>query len=80
LFCFIAKRVFIVKTKGLEDLEVPFKMKRLTNWCEDLNRIDINQNYDYLFVAQETLAKYQKSEHVKLKKFASLLEVFAKYK
>jgi type III restriction enzyme len=34
------KRIFIIETKGLEDLDVPLKMERLANLCEDINKID----------------------------------------
>ena len=33
-----AKRIFIVETKGREELDVPMKMQRLRQWCEDINR------------------------------------------
>ena len=32
------KKTFIIETKGLEDLDVPLKMRRLRQWCEDINR------------------------------------------
>jgi len=32
------KEIFIVETKGREDLDVPLKMARLKQWCEDINR------------------------------------------
>jgi type III restriction enzyme len=46
--------VVIVGTKGLEDLDVFLKMTRLKTWCEDLNAIDKNQQYDSLFVDLKT--------------------------
>ena len=33
------KRIVIVETKGQEDLDVPLKMERLRQWCEDVNRV-----------------------------------------
>ena len=33
------KRIVIVETKGQEDLDVPLKMERLRQWCEDINRV-----------------------------------------
>jgi restriction endonuclease len=32
------KEVFIIETKGLEDLDVPLKMQRLKQWCDDINK------------------------------------------
>jgi type III restriction enzyme len=68
-------RIFVVETKGLEDLDVPLKMKRLANWCDDVNKIaNINYKYDYLFVDQETFEKYTFSN------FMKLTQIFTKYK
>jgi len=32
------QRIVIVETKGREDLDVPLKMARLGQWCEDISR------------------------------------------
>ena len=32
------KEVFFAETKGQEDLDVPLKMRRLQQWCEDILR------------------------------------------
>ena len=37
-------KVVLVETKGLEDLDVPLKMKRLKQWCEDINKIQKEVN------------------------------------
>ena len=34
-----SKEVFIIETKGQEDLDVPLKMERLKQWCEDINKV-----------------------------------------
>ena len=41
------KSICIVETKGLEDLDVPLKMTRLSQWCEDINRIQKDVIYDF---------------------------------
>ncbi len=51
--------VVIVETKGLEDLDVPLKMKRLKQWCEDINRIQSRMTYDYVFVDEESFHTYK---------------------
>ncbi len=33
------ERVYVVETKGQEELDVPLKMERLKQWCEDINRV-----------------------------------------
>ena len=45
--------VVIVETKGLEDLDVPLKMKRLREWCVDINKAQSDVHYDYVFVDED---------------------------
>ena len=49
----------IVETKGLEDMDVPLKMQRLHQWCEDVNRVQSDVQYDFVFVDQEGFEKYK---------------------
>ena len=51
--------VFIIETKGLEDLDVPLKMERLKQWCIDINKAQTNIKYDYVFVDEESFREYQ---------------------
>jgi type III restriction enzyme len=69
-----SKRIVIVETKGLEDLDVPLKMERLRQWCEDINRIQSDVDYDFVFVDQESFEKYGP------KTFGALLQSFMQYK
>ena len=64
----------IVETKGLEDMDVPLKMQRLHQWCEDVNRAQPDVKYDFVFVDQEGFEKY------KPKSFRQLTESFKEYK
>lgn len=66
--------VVIVETKGNEDLDVPLKMARLKQWCEDVNRVQSEISCDFVFVDQEGFEKYQP------KRFADLLAGFKEYK
>ena len=68
-----AQEVVIVETKGLADLDVPLKMQRLRQWCEDINRVQTEVKYDFMYVDQEGFEKY------KPKSFRQLLEVFREY-
>jgi len=67
-------RVVIVETKGQEDLDVPPKMERLKQWCEDINRVQLKAKYDFVFVDDEGFKKYRP------KTFKSLIDGFKQYK
>ncbi len=67
-------RVVIVETKGQEDLDVPLKMERLKQWCEDVNRVQQNVVYDFAFVDDDGFEKYAP------KSFRDILDGFTKYK
>ncbi len=68
------KRIFIVETKGQEDLDVPLKMQRLRQWCEDINRVQTDVKYDFVYVDQESFEKYKPTS------FRQLIDGFREYK
>lgn len=68
------KTLVIVETKGLEDLDVPEKMKRLKQWCEDINRVQKDIQFDYVFVDEESFHKYKPTS------FDGLMRSFREYK
>ena len=68
------KRIVIVETKGLEDLDVPRKMERLRQWCEDINRVQSDVTYDFVYVDEESFKKYKPNS------FKQLVEGFREYK
>jgi type III restriction enzyme len=68
------KRLVIVETKGQEDLDVPLKMTRLRQWCNDLNRIQNTVEYDFVYVDEESFDRYSP------KSFKSLMDGFREYK
>lgn len=53
------KQVYIVETKGREDLDDPLKIARLKQWCEDINQAQKKINYGWLLVKQEDFEKYR---------------------
>ncbi len=67
-------RIIVVETKGQEDLDVPLKMQRLHQWCEDVNAAQSDVHYDFVFVDEESFEKYRP------KFFGDLMKVFLKYK
>ncbi|MBM2840918.1 MAG: hypothetical protein HW412_1446 [Bacteroidetes bacterium] len=54
-----AKEVWIVETKGREDLEDPHKVERLKQWCEDVNKKNSGVTYSWLYIKQEEYEKYK---------------------
>jgi len=68
------KLIVIAETKGREDLDVPLKMARLRQWCEDINRVQTNVKYDFVYVDEESFEKY------KITSFQQLLDGFKEYK
>lgn len=75
---FIVKRsdggVFIIQTKGREELDVPLKMARLKAWCRDVNQLQSVARYDFVYVDQPGFEQY------KPKSFRELVESFTSYK
>ena len=69
-----AKRIFIVETKGQEELDVPLKMQRLRQWCEDINRAQTDVEYDFAYVDEESFKKYKPAS------FQQLVAGFREYK
>ena len=62
------REIFFVETKGREDLDVPLKMRRLKQWCEDLNKIQNEIKYDFIYVDQENFDKYTPSSFEELER------------
>ena len=67
-------RIVIAETKGQEDLDVPLKMERLRQWCEDINRVQSNVTYDFVYVDEESFEKYKPTS------FRQLVDGFREYK
>ena len=62
------------ETKGREDLDVPKKIERLRQWCEDLNAVQSAVTYDFVYVDEEGFKNYRP------RPFAELLTGFREYK
>jgi type III restriction enzyme len=70
------EELYVVETKGREDLDVPLKMKRLKDWCKEVNIIpNANQIWNFVYVPQEKFEKYRDN----LKSFADLIKNFVEY-
>jgi type III restriction enzyme len=68
------REMFVVETKGQEDIDVPPKMQRLKQWCEDINRVQNDKKYDFVYVDQESFEKYKPTS------FRQLVDFFREYK
>jgi len=68
------KETVIVETKGQEDLDVPQKINRLKQWCEDINKIQNQTVFDFVYVDEDSFHKYRP------KTFKDLLKGFKEYK
>lgn len=66
--------IFIVETKGLEEIDAPLKMERLKKWCVDINASQKKIRFDYVFVDEEDFEKYRPDS------FSGLEKAFRKYK
>ena len=64
--------IWIVETKGREDLDDPLKIARLKQWCEDVNQIQKKVKYNWLYVRQEEYEKYRPAD------FGQLISNFVK--
>ena len=69
-----AKRIFIVETKGREELDLLLKMQRLRQWCEDINRVQTDVKYDFAYVDEESFKNYEPAS------FTQLVAGFREYK
>ena len=65
------KELYIVETKGREDLDDPFKIARLRQWCEDVNKSQSKMKCYCLYVRQEEYEKYTP------KNFTGLIKTFS---
>lgn len=65
---------FIVETKGAEEIDVPLKIQRLKQWCEDINRIQTDVRFDFVYADEESFNKYRPSS------FRTLISGFKEYK
>jgi len=66
------KELWIVETKGREDLDDIEKIKRLAQWCDDLNKVQSKIVVGWLYVKQEAFERYTP------KNFEQLISSFQK--
>jgi type III restriction enzyme len=67
-------QIYFVETKGQEDVDVRLKMARLREWCDDINRVQSDVRYDFVYVDQQSFEKYKPVS------FKELVRGFAEFK
>ncbi len=67
-------QVIVAETKGRKDVDVDPKMYRLAQWCEDINAIQSDVIYDFVYVDEDSFREYTP------RTFQQLLEAFTEYK
>ena len=65
--------IYIVETKGREDADDRRKIRRLVQWCEDVNAAQSERTYTPLYVKQEKWDEVKKD----LRTFAEVARLFA---
>ncbi|MBC6415933.1 MAG: hypothetical protein GDA46_06040 [Bdellovibrionales bacterium] len=65
--------IYVVETKGREDLNDPLKMKRLKQFCLDVSKSAWSVKWAFIFVDEEGFKKYRPTN------FQSLINTFTKY-
>lgn len=67
-------RLVVVETKGRVDLDVPLKMERLRQWCDDVNAATSAFPCDFVYVDEESFYAYKPTS------FGQVLSAFREYK
>jgi type III restriction enzyme len=67
------KEHFVVELKGREDLNDIKKIKRLINWCEDVNKLQSEITYNAIYVKQEKWEDLKQS----ITNFKQIIEIFS---
>lgn len=75
----LAGKVWIVETKGREEIDIPQKMARLKQWCEDAAAAESEEGgndtlFDFIYVDQDSFEKHAP------KSLADLTASFTEYK
>lgn len=65
------KNIYIVETKGREDLDDELKYKRLQQWCEDVGKNQKKIIFTSLFISQEDYLNYRPQTFKELIKISS---------
>ena len=77
------REIYVVETKGLEDLDDPLKIRRLKLWCEDVNKSHSDVKFGFVYVDQENfdrlMGEHGSNAPQQIHDFSSLLSNFRQY-
>ena len=77
------REVYVVETKGLEDLDDPLKIRRLKLWCEDVNQPHSDVKFGFVYVDQENfdrvMGEHGSNATQQIHDFKSLINTFRQY-
>lgn len=65
---------FVIETKGRQDIQDDFKLKRLSSWCEDVNNNQDNVKWDFVFIEEKVFYKNE------FYTFEDIVNTFTKFK
>lgn len=65
--------IYIVETKGREDLDDVLKINRLAQWCDDINKLSHKITFNWLCVKEESFEKYHSRNFTELIKLHLIL-------
>ena len=68
-----SNEVYIVETKGREELDLPLKMERLKQWCLDVNQAQSTVVYRFVYVDEKSFERYRPNS------FGELVDSFSDY-
>ncbi len=64
--------IYIIETKGREDLDDVEKIKRLQTWCQDVNKAQLKTKFYHLYIKQDDWDRLE----IKPKSFKDLVRTF----
>ena len=76
-------KIFIVETKGREEIDAPLKIKRLRQWCADVNALQDDVEFDFVYVDNKNFDKLTGADGKskdRLATFSDLVSHFTEYK
>jgi len=69
-----AGTIWLIETKGREELDLPQKMARLKQWCADATAEENGTTYDFIYVEEDSFKKHDP------KTLNDLITTFTEYK
>ncbi|MBE2254699.1 MAG: DEAD/DEAH box helicase family protein [Ignavibacteria bacterium] len=65
------KNIYFIETKGMKDEDTDLKLKRLDSWCKDVNSLQSDYIFNYLYIP------YKKFNELNPNSFSDLIKIFS---